>query len=511
MRLVTLHLLFLLLAATPVVLAGPLITEFMADNETTLADEDGEFSDWIEVHNPDSTPVDLTGWCLTDNADNLSKWPLPAVTLESGGFVVIFASGKDRSIPGSELHTNFQLSSDGEYLALVEPDGTTVAYQYSPEFPGQDADRSYGLAFDGDLQEGDPFYFDDPTPGRVNSAHSTEGKVADTKFNPDRGFYDRPFRITITTATPGASIRYTTDGSTPTATRGLLYTVPISIRQTTTLRAVAFKTGLEPTNVDTQTYIMVKDIVTQTSSAPPGWPSGSVNGQVYRYGMDSGVVNNSDPAIGGVEQVKDALLSIPTLSIVLDQASLTSSGTGIYSNPSGSGSGWEREASLELIHPPGWVDPDGNSEGFQTGCGLRIRGGFSRRTQTPKHSFRLFFRSEYGNGRLNYKLFGDEGADEFDKIDLRGPQNYSWAMGGTSQNSFIRDTWSRDLQGEMGHPYKRSRWYHLYLNGIYWGMCETDERAEANYGEIYFGGDQLDYDVVKSFGGVTDGNRSSYQ
>ena len=63
----------------------------------------------------------------------------------------------------------------------------------------------------------------------------------------------------------------------------------------------------------------------------------------------------------------------------------------------------------------------------------------------------------------------------------------------------------------MGHPYKRSRWYHLYLNGIYWGMCETDERAEANYGEIYFGGDQLDYDVVKSFGGVTDGNRSSYQ
>ncbi|NRB28267.1 MAG: CotH kinase family protein, partial [Roseibacillus sp.] len=247
------------------------------------------------------------------------------------------------------------------------------------------------------------------------------------------------------------------------------------------------------------------------SSAPPGWPGRSVNGQVYQYGMNSGVVNNSNPAIGGVQQTKDALVSIPTLSIVLDQASLTSSRTGIYSNPNSSGYAWEREASLELIHPPGWIDPDGNLEGFQTGCGLRIRGGFSRRTQNPKHSFRLFFRREYGNGRLNYKLFGDEGADEFDKIDLRGPQNYSWAMGGTSQNSFVRDTWSRDLQGEMGHPYKRSRWYHLYLNGIYWGMCETDERAEANYGEIYFGGDQLDYDVVKSFGGVTDGNRSSYQ
>jgi hypothetical protein len=108
--------------------------------------------------------------------------------------------------------------------------------------------------------------------------------------------------------------------------------------------------------------------------------------------MNTAVVNHSNPAIGGVQQTKDALLSIPTLSIVLDQANLTSASTGIYSNPRSSGYAWEREASLELIHPPDWVDPDGNLEGFQTGCGLRIRGGFSRRTQNPKHSFRLFFR-----------------------------------------------------------------------------------------------------------------------
>ena len=132
----------LLSAVAPVVLAGPLITEFMADNDTTLDDEDGEFSDWIEVHNPDGASIDLTGWCLTDNAINLSKWPFPPVILQPGGFLVVFASGKDRRIPGSELHTNFQLSSGGEYLALVEPDGTTVAHQYAPEFPNQDPDRS---------------------------------------------------------------------------------------------------------------------------------------------------------------------------------------------------------------------------------------------------------------------------------------------------------------------------------------------------------------------------------
>ncbi|MGI9242162.1 MAG: CotH kinase family protein, partial [Verrucomicrobiales bacterium] len=308
-----------------------------------------------------------------------------------------------------------------------------------------------------------------------------------------------------------ATIRYTTNGEKPTATTGTVYTGPITVNGTTTLRAAAFKTGFDPTDVDTHTYLFADDIITQSSSAPPGWPAGSVNGQVYEYGMNSSIVNSGNPAIGGVQQTKDALMAIPTLSIVLPQAGLTSSATGIYSNAGSRGFAWEREASLELIHPPGYVDPDGNDEGFQSPCGLRIRGGFSRRDQNPKHSFRLFFRGDYGNGRLNYKLFGDEGADEFDKFDLRGPQNYSWAMGGSGQNTFIRDTWSRDLQGEMGQPYTRSRWYHLYLNGVYWGMCETEERPEANYAETYFGGDQLDYDVVKSFGDVTDGNRSSYQ
>ena len=164
-----------------------------------------------------------------------------------------------------------------------------------------------------------------------------------------------------------------------------------------------------------------------------------------------------------------------------------------------------------MIFPPGYVDAYGNEKGFQSPCGLRIRGVYSRRTQNPKHSFRLFFRSEYGNGRLNYPLFGDEGGDAFNKFDFRGPQNYSWAQGDNNRNSFIRDTWSRDLQGEMGQPYKRGRWGHLFLNGIYWGMFQIDERAEASYGEMYFGGDRDDYDVVKSYGGVTDGNRSSYQ
>ncbi len=123
---------------------GPMISEFMALNNSTLKDADGDYSDWIEIHNTGAAPVNLNGWSLTDDAAMLGKWHFPDVTIDSGGYLVVFASGKNRSIAGSELHTNFQLSGDGEYLALVEPDGASIATQFAP-FPAQHADVSYGI------------------------------------------------------------------------------------------------------------------------------------------------------------------------------------------------------------------------------------------------------------------------------------------------------------------------------------------------------------------------------
>src|ERR1043165_3249823 len=96
--------------------SAPIISEFLADNRSGLADEDGQFADWIEIHNPDAAPLALGGYSLTDEATSLTKWTFPAVTLESGGYLVVFASGKNRTDPGGRLHTNFQLSSGGEYL-----------------------------------------------------------------------------------------------------------------------------------------------------------------------------------------------------------------------------------------------------------------------------------------------------------------------------------------------------------------------------------------------------------
>jgi len=124
------------------------ITEFMASNTHTLLDEDGDSSDWIEIQNTSTTNVNLLNWYLANKASNLTKWAFPSTNLPPGNFMVVFASNKNRRTPGKPLHTNFKLSADGEYLALVMPDGVTIATEFAPTFPPQLPDVSYGFGIE---------------------------------------------------------------------------------------------------------------------------------------------------------------------------------------------------------------------------------------------------------------------------------------------------------------------------------------------------------------------------
>lgn len=125
--------------------ASPVISEFCASNQNGLKDEDGDRPDWVEIYNPDATPANLTDWYLTDNAGAKTKWRFPSVTIPANGYLVVFASDKNRRVPGQPLHTNFALGAGGEYLGLIMPDGQTAVSEYSPSFPGQFADLSYGI------------------------------------------------------------------------------------------------------------------------------------------------------------------------------------------------------------------------------------------------------------------------------------------------------------------------------------------------------------------------------
>ena len=330
-------------------------------------------------------------------------------------------------------------------------------------------------------------------------------------FDPPRGFYETAFDLTITSPVEGSVIKYTFNGEDPrtsSSTKSAASPATLRIDPGSTagrdkapgvcVRAIALAGGQAVTNLSTHTYLFAS-LITQLSpdNARPGpkWPApdSPVNGQEINYGMDPDVYNHSRYK----NKILQAMLAVPSFSMVIDLDSLFSSAEGIYVNAAQHGEEWERACSLELIHPDG-------SDGFHINCGVRIRGGYSRVPWNPKHAFRFFFRSRYGEAKLRHPLFEKEGVDEFDKIDMACPQNYSWSYGNDdpAQNTFLRDQFSRDLQRDMGQPYTRSRYYHLYINGTYWGLFYTQERSEADYAASYFSGAPEDFDVIKVDAGL---------
>ena len=503
-RLTLRHLSFFLFSAIGcMALAQPLngqilISEWMASNGDSSVDEDGDSSDWVEIWNRGNQSVSLENFSLSVDLEDPRQWVFPSVSLQSGQRLLIWASGKDRVDPSLPLHTNFKLNADGGSLGLWYSDGQTLVSAFEA-YPKQRRDVSYGQ--DG---SGQNRYFLQPTPGQANGT-GVIGFVADTQFSVDRGFYTDPFSLVISTQTEGASIRYTTDGTMPTAGQGNLYTGPIRIDQTTSLRAIAYRSGYEPSNVDTQTYLFLKDVIRQAADgrAPTGWPT-RWGSNTVDYGMDPDVVD--DPAYR--DTIIDDMQTLPSYSIVMNLDDFFGS-SGIYSNPGQDGREWERPCSVELIHP-------GGEKGFQINAGIRVRGGFSRSTSNPKHALRLFFRNEYGAGKLNYPVFGPDATQSFDGFDLRTFQNYSWSFQGDSRGIFLRDVFSRDVQLAMGHHAERGDFAHLYINGMYWGLYNTVERPEASYAASYYGGQKEDYDVIKVEAGpytinATDGNTQAWR
>jgi hypothetical protein len=669
-----------LLAGAPVVV----INEFVAINDNGLADSFGERSDWIELHNPGTDPVNLLGWRLTDDPNDPSPWVFPAKTIPAGGYLVVFANERNTTDPNGELGTDFNLDGpNGEYLGLIRPDGS-VAHQYAPRFPTQLPNVSYGLppgsvttvsqplideiasakvlvpandalgtswtqpgftdsswlagtapvGFDAngtgenfvpvietDLQsqmlnqrpgaylrlpfqvqdpsrltsltlrmryddgfvaylngqvvaqrnapgspnanstatgphadaqaivfeninisqhlgrlvagnnvlaihalnasaadpdfllgpslvadvrsDPEPQYFNTPTPGAANSS-SGQAAVADTKFSVDRGFFDAPFQVAITTATPGATIRYTTDGSAPTATSGNVYTGPVTVSTTTTIRSAAYKPGLISTSVDAQTYIFLDQVIRQSNSTVPpnvGWGHRGPD-----YEMDPTIVN--DPRWSST--IKNDLKSIPSLNLAMPWGDWFGQG-GIYI----SGSGIERPAAVE------WINPDGKP-GFETTSAVEIQGGSSvDRWKNDKLSLRLTFKQPFGPTKLNYDVFGgspfNEGAvKSFDTLILDAILNHGWTHPDSSQDNtakFVQEQFVDGLQNAMSGPgaAPHETWVHLYLNGVYWGIYHVHERADDTYASDYFGGNKEDYDVIKHFpGDVVSGTNASY-
>ena len=330
-----------------------------------------------------------------------------------------------------------------------------------------------------------------------------DGMLIELKFEPPHGFYDQEIQISITTDTQYSAIHYTLDGSEPAAIINestLLYQAPIVINKTCCIRAAAILSDGSKSVTLTQTYIFLGDVIHQDyqSTLSAGFPT-KWGRFTPDYGMDPDIINDARYR----NLIKDALVSLPSISIVMNVDDLFGS-NGIYSNSEETGIDWERPGSVELLFPDG-------TEGFQVNCGIRIQGGWFRQDAgTKKHSFRLLFKSKYGASKLRYPLFGENAADRFDTIVLRAGANdgYAWDAARYTEQ-YTRDEFGRQLHGWMGNVSPHGMFVHLYLNGVYWGLYNPVERPDNSFSAIYYGGDKSNWDAINS-GELDEGNMDAW-
>jgi autotransporter-associated beta strand protein len=397
--------------------------------------------------------------------------------------------------PGQKVHTNFGIDSDGESLVLTRPGGATEDLVPAAAMP---QDASHGRS----PESGNTWkWFATPTPGQPNAAAAYGPPLAKPVLSAPRGFKTSTFSLTITHPEPGVTIRYTLDGSEPTLTNGSTYGSPVSITKTRVVRAAAFKSGALPSRaIATHSYFFLNDIVNQTSR-PSGYPATWGEFAETSYAISPTVAGQS----GYSTTMKAALAGLPTLSISLAPDDMFGD-DGLYTDSLKHG--YEKAVSAE------WLTAD-NSFATQLDAGLRVHGGASRyHHKSPKKSFRLAFRGEYGAGRLRVPVFADAGTPlaDFNSLILRANFNNSW-IGQTSSERdraiVIRDQWMRDTQLAMHGMGSHGNLVHLYINGLYWGIYNPSERPDAEFSASYFGGDPEDYDAM-NHDGVVDGDNLAW-
>jgi hypothetical protein len=445
--------------------------------------------DWLELQNTGTTPVSLDGWYLSDDPAERLKWRFPSgVSIPAGGYLLVVCDGLDITAPavGGYLHTNFGLSADGETVTLSNGTGQIVQ---EIAVPALTPFHSYGRGANGEYRHQSV-----PTPRVANSASVLDGRVAAPVLSLPAGFHSGSQSVTITTATPGAILRYTTDGSEPTLTTGLVVGGPIPVTASLALRARAFKDGMIPSSTTTRTYLINEIAARRT--IPALCITGDQQRSLYRpFGI---------MAISGGNFTAMAAPLPTNLNDVWTQAGSNSIATAdltAYNNPIHRGRFVERPAVMEILYPNG-------AAGFSTEFGMRIAGSGHARPRyrltnqnsaTPnagawsatdyrqKPSFNFYFRSDLGGDPLNFPLFPGSPVTEFHDLRCRAGKN-------DPSNPFVEDEFMRRLFIGMGQVGSRGIINTLYVNGVYKGYYNLCEHLREDFFQRHYGSD-LSWDV----------------
>ncbi len=432
------------------------VNEFVSDNNS-LVDADGDFSDWIELYNTGNTAIDLENFSLSDDLNMLEKWRFPSVTIPAKGFLLVFASSKNRY--GTELHTNFKISSNGEALFLSSP--TLGMIDQTPNVAlGENV--SFGRLPDGSANL---ITLQDASPNASNNANNQ------LLFSDESGFYTTTINLTITSLN-NDPIYYTLDGSVPDLNSNLLSgalllkerhnepNVLSEIETTAPDEAIYCQEWIAPkVRID-------KAVVLRSASYNS---SGARTSEIYTktYFIDK----------------ETGKYDLPVVSLVTDPENLFNQDSGIYvpgvhfdlNHPDNTGNfyqrgdDWERPIHIEYYEEDGAL-------GFKQNAGVRIHGAISR--QGAQKSFRMYARSAYGEKQFNYPLLPQRNHSTYKRFVLRTSSGVT-----TRDEVCFKDELANDIAKNLNIDYQAFRPVVLFLNGEYWGIYSIRDRLDKYFVE----------------------------
>jgi hypothetical protein len=509
---------------------GLYINEFMASNSQTYADVAGEYEDWIEIYNDNNTPMDLAGYYITDDLSRPTKYKLTTtvgqLVVAPKSFFIIWGGGNISLGPD---HIDIGLSANGESLALVAPDGTTVLDSYT--FSAQKADVSMGRTINGG---GEWKYFQPATPKASNHTSTPfSGFLPPPTFSQVGGLYSNPFDLTLATTEAGASILYTLDGSTPEKTA--LSGVPFRYKNTypqdpgdpvgdflyDTQRTQIYNSAIsiKDRSNDTNRFSMKSSTYHRTPNYTPRVlinKAHTVRARTFKDGyLPSDVVTNTYfPAEGSKSKY-----TLPVISLSVPEKHLFNWDSGIYNAgqyfelwraflPTTPADGsayanfqttWEHPLSME------YFAAGTGQRLFQRNAGFRIHGSFS--AALPRKSLRMYFRSEYGESNLGFPIFPGRSDDNYKRLILRNSGNES--------NSILRATYLRDMSlhklvRHLNLDVQDAQPSILYINGEYWGLHNIRERQDRHYFEAKYGIKEGELDLLENNAEVEEGDSLTY-
>ncbi|MBP7951092.1 MAG: CotH kinase family protein [Verrucomicrobiales bacterium] len=492
---------------------GVVVNEVCSENKGSLRDEDGDTPDWAELFNNSDAAADLSGWRLSDDPARPAKWVFPAGTVLPGRrHLIVFLSDKDRRVPGSPLHANFQIKAGGEPLSLSAADGAPVDATPAVRL-GED--RTYGRFPNG---SGAGKFFTTATPGQTNAFETPWDSLVHEKpeVSPPGGWHVAAQQVAITTTESDVTVRYTLDGSDPLESSPAVsgpVTVSSRVGQPNVLSMIE---GTAIANQHTD-----------------GWkpPLGEVRkatvlrARSFRAGAPPGPILTHTYFIGTSEARNDGL---PTLSIATTPAGLFDYHEGIYmlgkvfddwraANPGATltghspanytqrGSRWERSAHLEWFEPGmGTAEPGAGARAWGEPVAVDIQGQSSRSFR--QKSLGIKARGTAGNDNsIGYDVFpglkkrGDgQSLEDFRHLRLRNYGNdWDFAM--------MRDSWAAWLAQPLGLSVMSSRPVQTYLDGEYWGMLEVRENQDPRYLQAHYGFDDDEAVILYAAGTLEEG------